>query len=153
MIEIKHLSPLKLSELMNRLEFFRALEPIDKKHLVEKHLIKVRSYRQGEYLIEYGEHGDEFFMLMAGILDVKTANGNKVAEIEPGQVFGEVAFILNEKRTASIVASEDVVVMLLDHKTLKMMPVNVRDKIKDKLIAGLVNRVSELNSKLERFIL
>ncbi|GHB57838.1 hypothetical protein GCM10008107_03430 [Psychrosphaera saromensis] len=153
MKEIKHLSAAKLKQLMNRLDFFRCLDLKDRENLVEKQLIKVRSYRKDEYLIEYGEHGDEFFMLMTGMLDVKTSSGKTVAELEPGQVFGEVAFILNEKRSASVVASEDVVVMLIDHKTLKLMPVTLRDKIKDKLIGGLVHRVEELNSKLEKFIL
>jgi len=153
MKEIKHLSAAKLKQLMNRLDFFRCLELKDRNSLVEKQLIKVRSYRKDEYLIEYGEHGDEFFMLMSGMLDVKTSSGKTVAELEPGQVFGEVAFILNEKRSASVIASEDVVVMLIDHKTLKLMPVTLRDKIKDKLIGGLVHRVEELNSKLEKFIL
>jgi CRP-like cAMP-binding protein len=153
MKEINHLSPLKLSELMNRLDFFRALELNDKKNLIEKKLIKVRSYKQGEYLIKHGERGETFFMLMTGFLDVLTVNGKKVSELEPGEVFGEVAFILNEKRTASIVAREDVVVMLIDDKTLRLMPVTLRDKIKDKLISGLVHRVSELNSKLEKLIL
>jgi CRP-like cAMP-binding protein len=153
MKEIKHLSAAKLKQLMNRLDFFRCLDLKDRDNLVEKQLIKVRSYRKDEYLIEYGEHGDEFFMLMTGMLDVKTSSGKTVAELEPGQVFGEVAFILNEKRSASVIASEDVVVMLIDHKTLKLMPVTLRDKIKDKLIGGLVHRVEELNSKLEKFIL
>ncbi|WP_299266908.1 cyclic nucleotide-binding domain-containing protein [uncultured Psychrosphaera sp.] len=153
MKEIKHLSAAKLKQLMNRLDFFRCLELKDRNSLVEKQLIKVRSYRKDEYLIEYGEHGDEFFMLMSGMLDVKTSSGKTVAELEPGQVFGEVAFILNEKRSASVIASEDVVVMLIDHKTLKLMPVTLRDKIKDKLIGGLVHRVEELNFKLEKFIL
>jgi CRP-like cAMP-binding protein len=153
MKEIKHLSAAKLKQLMNRLDFFRCLELKDRNSLVEKQLIKVRSYRKDEYLIEYGEHGDEFFMLISGMLDVKTSSVKTVAEVEPGQVFGEVAFILNEKRSASVIASEDVVVMLIDHKTLKLMPVTLRDKIKDKLIGGLVHRVEELNSKLEKFIL
>ena len=153
MKEIKHLSPLKLSELMNRLSFFRGLDLNDKKNLIEKKLVKVRSYKKNEYLITYGEHGEEFFMLMTGYLDVLTANGKKISELEPGQVFGEVAFILNEKRTASIIAREDVVVMLIDHKTLKLMPIALRDKLKDKLITGLVHRVSELNSKVEKLIL
>jgi len=81
---------------------------------------------------------------------IKNLNIKKVSELDPEQVFGEVAFILNEKRAASIVASEDRVVMLIDDKTLRLMSVSLRDKIKDKLIAGLVSRVLELNSKLEK---
>lgn len=138
---------------MNRLDFFRAMTANEKKALLDKNLIKVRSYRADEVLIEHGRHGDEFFMLMSGVLDVSTSTGHKVAEIRPGQFFGEVAFILNERRTANVIAKEDVVVMVLDHTTLKLLPVALRDKIKDKLIAGLVKRVSELNGKVEQLSL
>jgi CRP-like cAMP-binding protein len=152
MKEFRHFNALKMAEIMNRLDFFRTVTAEEKRNLIENNLIKVRGYVAGEQLIEVGRQGDEFFMLMSGKLDVLTSAQKKVAELKPGQFFGEVAFILNERRTATIVAQDNVVVMVLDHTTLKLMPVNLRDKIKDKLISGLVKRVAELNGQLEKFI-
>jgi len=150
MKQFKQINPLKMAEIMNRLDFFRALSVDDKRRLIDEQLVQVRSYQSGEVLIEHGGNGDEFFMLMSGHLNILTKSQTKVAELKPGQFFGEVAFILNEQRTANVVAEDDVVVMVIDHKTLKLMPVALRDRIKDKLIAGLIKRVAELNEKLEQ---
>lgn len=137
---------------MNRLDFFRALRVEDKSVIIDKKLLTIRSYSEGEYVIRFGDSGSEFFMLMSGEAHVLTEAGNKIAEISPGKFFGEVAFALNEKRTANIVAGSDIIVMVLDNKTLQLMPVRVRELIKDKLIWGLVNRVSDLNRRIESLI-
>jgi cAMP-dependent protein kinase regulator len=147
--QVKNFNPLRLAEFMNRLDFFRALRVEDKSVIIDKKLLTIRSYSEGEYVIRFGDSGSEFFMLMSGEAHVLTEAGNKVAEISPGKFFGEVAFALNEKRTASIVAGSDIIVMVLDNKTLQLMPVRVRELIKDKLIWGLVNRVSDLNRRIE----
>lgn len=152
MKQLNQINPLKMAEMMNRLDFFRALSVNDKRRLIDEKLIKVRIYQNCESLIEYGGAGDEFFMLMSGQLNVLTKNRKKVAELKPGQFFGEVAFILGEQRTAHVVANGDAVVMVINHKTLKLMPVALRDRIKDKLIGGLIKRVAELNERLEQEI-
>ncbi|NVK26184.1 MAG: cyclic nucleotide-binding domain-containing protein [Gammaproteobacteria bacterium] len=135
---------------MNRLDLFRALRVEDKKIMIEKKLVTMRAYEEGEALIKFGQAGKEFFMLMSGTLDVMTESGHKVAEIQPGQFFGEVAFLLNEPRTANIVAHDKAVVMVLDNNSLNLMPIRCREVIKDKLIAGLIGRVKDLNTKLEK---
>lgn len=138
-----------MAELMNRIDFFRVLSVNDKQALIDNKLVQLRSYIAGEQLIEHGDNGEEFFMLMTGKLNVLTPQGTQVAQLSPGSFFGEVAFILNEKRTASVVAESESLVMVINHTTLKLMPVKVKDKIKDKIISGLINRVAELNGKIE----
>lgn len=150
MKNVTQFTPIRIAELMNRLDFFRALRVEDKKIMIEKKLVTMRAYDEGESLIKFGHTGNEFFMLMSGRLDVLTENEHKVAEIQPGQFFGEVAFMMNEARTANIVANSKVVVMVLNHNSLNLMPIRCREVIKDKLIAGLIGRVKDLNNKLEQ---
>lgn len=152
MKEVKNFNPLRLAEFMNRLDFFRSLRVEDKSVIIDKKLLTIRSYVEGEHVIRFGDSGSEFFMLMSGSAKVITESGNQVAEIKPGTFFGEVAFALNEKRTANIVAGSDIIVMVLDNKTLQLMPVRVRESIKDKIIKGLVLRVSDLNRRIESLI-
>lgn len=149
MKEVKNFNPLRLAEFMNRLDFFRSLRVEDKSVMIDKKLLTVRGYQNGEHVIRFGDTGTEFFMLMSGKANVITEGGNNVAQLEPGKFFGEVAFALNEKRSANIVADSDIVVLVLTSQTLQLMPVRVRESIKDKIIAGLVNRVSDLNMRIE----
>jgi len=65
----------------------------------------VEDYQDGEGIIQEGNKDRDFFKLVRGRVAV-LRGGKKIAEItEPGEYFGEMAAILSETRSASIVAS------------------------------------------------
>ena len=65
----------------------------------------VEEYQDGDGIIQEGNKDKDFFKLVRGKVAV-LRGGKKIAEIsEPGEYFGEMAAILNETRTASIVSS------------------------------------------------
>jgi CRP-like cAMP-binding protein len=59
-----------------------------------------------------------------------------------GALFGEVSFLTKTPRTTNIFAKSNTRVLKLDQKLF--------DKLKDKFIAVLVNRISEMNTSLVR---
>ncbi len=65
----------------------------------------VEEYQDGDGIIQEGNKDKDFFKLVRGKVAV-LRGGKKIAEIsEPGEYFGEMASILDETRTASIVSS------------------------------------------------
>lgn len=65
----------------------------------------VEEYLDGDIIIQEGNKDKDFFRLIRGKLAV-LRSGKKIAEItEPGEYFGEMAAILEESRSASIIAS------------------------------------------------
>ena len=65
----------------------------------------VEEYQDGDTIIQEGNKDKDFFKLVRGKVAV-LRGGKKIAEItEPGEYFGEMASILGEPRTASIVAA------------------------------------------------
>jgi type IV pilus assembly protein PilB len=65
----------------------------------------VEEYQDGDTIIQEGNKDKDFFKLVRGKVAV-LRGGKKIAEItEPGEYFGEMAAILDEVRSASIVAS------------------------------------------------
>ena len=65
----------------------------------------VEEYQEGDTIIQEGNKDKDFFKLVRGKVAV-LRGGKKIAEItEPGEYFGEMASILNEVRTASIVSA------------------------------------------------
>ncbi|HEB70938.1 MAG TPA: type IV-A pilus assembly ATPase PilB, partial [Desulfobulbus sp.] len=65
----------------------------------------VEEYQDGDGIIQEGNKDKDFFKLVRGKVAV-LRGGKKIAEIsEPGEYFGEMASILNETRTASIVSA------------------------------------------------
>jgi eukaryotic-like serine/threonine-protein kinase len=75
----------------------------------------------GEIIIREGDEGTDAYMIVAGRCRAYRTVGDTeetLATMEPGDVFGEMALILLERRAASVVAVDDVVVTVLDRATM-----------------------------------
>ena len=92
------------------------------------------AYRAGETIIKQGEEGDFFYVTVSGRCSVTretplNRDGIKLAELVPGDTFGEEALISEAKRNATISALTDVVLMRLnkaDFSTLLNEPMQHR---------------------------
>jgi CRP-like cAMP-binding protein len=92
---------------------------------------KMTEYSRNSIICEENSSGDEMFILNSGSIDV-TVNGNKVASIdEPGTVFGEMALLLGEKRTATLTAKNNVVISKISRSSLKEMSKEQTHILKD----------------------
>jgi len=81
-----------------------ALEREISRELMEgKSLSERRNLEPGETLLEQGEPGDELYLLLDGVL-VAEVDGEEVAEIGPGAIVGERAFLEGGNRTATLTA-------------------------------------------------
>jgi CRP-like cAMP-binding protein len=69
--------------------------------------------KQGKTLTKQGELGHEFFVLESGsaVVDV---DGDVVKELGPGDFFGEIALIEEDRRTATVTAAEDSTVIVIN---------------------------------------
>lgn len=69
----------------------------------------------GQPLVEQGRTGHEFFLILEGTAVVRR-NNRKVAELGPGQYFGELAILDRGPRSASVVANTDLRVLVLGQR-------------------------------------
>lgn len=81
-----------------------------------------KHFKEGDTVIEQGDHGDVLFLIEKGTLDCfKTFNkqeGKKWLKVyNPGEAFGELALLYNAPRAATIVAKADCVLWALDRET------------------------------------
>ncbi len=73
----------------------------------------------GDTIIKEGTHGSRIYILLSGALDV-CVGGKKVAVINrPGEVFGELALVNQDKRLASVIAAVDAGCLAIDQKFLQ----------------------------------
>lgn len=100
------------AELISRVELFRDLAKSDLQQLADS--ANQCLFHQGDMLIQQGAtSGTSMFILVEGLLDVYIQNqGNaiKVAQLVPGQFFGEMSLLTGAIRSATIMASTDAVV-------------------------------------------
>jgi ATP/ADP translocase/HEAT repeat protein len=71
-----------------------------------------RSYRAGEEVFAQGDMGDELFVLVSGKVAV-IQSGQELAQLGPGEAFGEMAVLDAEPRSATIRCLEDTEVLAI----------------------------------------
>jgi len=79
-----------------------------------------RSFRAGEIIFREREAGAEFFVVKSGSVAIR--HGNKTLQVlGEGEIFGEMALIDSEPRSATVTAETDVVIVPVSEKQFLFM--------------------------------
>ncbi|MBT9537418.1 MAG: cyclic nucleotide-binding domain-containing protein, partial [Nitrospirae bacterium] len=84
----------------------------------------MRDAKAGEQIIREGDAGDKMYLVVDGEMSVsKAVNGERkaIAKLESGDVFGEIALVSSQPRTADVFAVTDAKLLSLDWKTLERL--------------------------------
>ena len=84
--------------------------------------LPTESYAAGKLIIREGDMGDTAYMIINGTCRAfRTIDGDQetLATMKAGDVFGEMALLLDEPRAASVEAVDSVTVLVLDKKTME----------------------------------
>jgi serine/threonine protein phosphatase PrpC len=90
-------------EVLHRMPLFRFLTYQELVRVLN--ITHVRSFDAGAEIVAEGSEGDELFIVLTGKVQVE-ANGTPIAELGPGQHFGEMALIDKAPRSADVRAIE-----------------------------------------------
>jgi len=97
--------------------------------------LQTETYEKGSQFVTQGADGDKFFILEEGectCLKVY-AEGTapqEVMQYKPGDYFGELALLTNDKRAASIIAKTDVKCLTLSRKVFKSLLGSLEEMLK-----------------------
>src|SRR3954447_7954918 len=78
------------------------------------------SVPEGYELAREGQFAHEFFIIEDGAAAV-ISNGNRIAELGAGDFFGEIGLLETERRTASVVATTPMRVIVIFQREFKQM--------------------------------
>jgi CRP/FNR family transcriptional regulator, cyclic AMP receptor protein len=81
---------------------------------------EVRDVAAGTTLVREGEPGDEFFVLLDGQADVRR-DGELLAQLGPGQSFGELALLDPGPRAADVVVTSDATIAVLGKARFRLV--------------------------------
>lgn len=103
-----------------------------------------KMYKETEVVIKEGDTSNELYMMIKGKVGVYKGE-ELIAEIdEPMSYFGEMAAILGEPRTASIIAIEESEFMIVPGDQLSTL-IDVSPAVGKKIIATLAQRLRDMN--------
>jgi small-conductance mechanosensitive channel/CRP-like cAMP-binding protein len=97
--------------LLSRIELFRGFSAAERGDLEQK--MRERLFRRGATIVRQGEPGSSLFVLAEGALDVVLDRDGEEAplgRLVPGDVFGELALLTGQPRSATVRAATDAVV-------------------------------------------
>ena len=101
---------------------------------------------EGRVLVEQDAVGHEAFVIIEGRAEVR--RGDQVlAQLEPGDHFGEMAILDGGPRTASVVATTPLRVLVLGQREFSALVDDVPG-LSHKLLRALATRVRELDQKI-----
>ncbi len=102
---------LRAAAALHKSRFFARLPPERLSTLALR--LAPREVKAGTEIVRAGEAGSEFFLVATGSLEVLGNDGARVAELRPGDHFGEVALLRDVPRVATVRAVEDATVLVL----------------------------------------
>ena len=74
----------------------------------------------GEVLIEQGRWGFDFFVILEGSADVFEGDA-RVASVGPGDVLGEIGVMEGTLRTATVIATTPMKLIIMDGRALRAL--------------------------------
>ena len=100
----------------------------------------------GTVLVREGDLGRELYILVAGTARV-SRGGRKIADMGPGDFFGELAFLSHAPRSATVTASSDSRLMILGPRELEVL-ISQEPRIGIKMLGVVAKRLRETESSI-----
>jgi CRP-like cAMP-binding protein len=108
--------------------------------------IEASSFKAGDIIFREGDNALELFVIKSGQVRIQIGN-RTVAELAPDTIFGEMALIDDEPRSATAVALTDVVLVPVSEKQFLFM-VSQTPYFALKVMRVLATRLRETNKSL-----
>jgi CRP-like cAMP-binding protein len=113
--------------------------------------LDARRFEPGQTILHQGQPNDRFYMIAKGrtLVEILGADGTpvRVADLGPGQFFGEVSLTQHQRAAATIKAAADNAVELvaLDRAVFHEL-MNEAHSMRDELLSVVDQRLSETSS-------
>jgi len=111
---------------------------------------KNKIFHKGQVIYKEGQSSNEAYIIKQGAIGLYRLSGNKrinLGILRPGQIFGEMGVISEEKRTASAEALEYTEVIVLDQNLLHTLLLKSPRPVQI-ITSYLVERVRALNARV-----
>ena len=124
-------------ELLRRIPLFAECT---KAELIEVAIsAEEREAATGQSLTEQGQRGREFFIVVEGAVSVRR-NGRKLADLGPGDWFGEFAILTFKPRTATVTATSPVRLLVINDRAFRRV-VETTPRIALKVLRNVAERL------------
>jgi CRP/FNR family cyclic AMP-dependent transcriptional regulator len=115
-------------DVLEKIDFLKSIRLF--REIGEKDLIYIleslteRTYLKGETIFSEGDIGRALFIIASGkvtltVFDKEIKKAKQLAEVHPGEMFGEMALLEEMPRSATVTAAEDTKVLMMFNSKLE----------------------------------
>ncbi len=132
----------KFAGLLRTIETFSALSDDDLLDLAT--LLELTEYPWQFPIIQKGDPGNRFFIIISGTVEVIDEHGTTLATMQQGEVFGEMSLLSGERVTITIMAASPCQLAVMTQKNFKHVLVRF-PALQVFFYKLLVSRVTKMN--------
>lgn len=130
----------------HRIPLFRGLDPEEIAAVFASG--STREIQEGAVIFNEGDEGAELFVILAGGVSIQVG-GNEFDRLGAGGMFGEMALVSGEKRSATAVASEISTLFVLNEATFqRLLTKQAAVRLLLNILGTMSDRIRTLNKKL-----
>ena len=111
--KVVHTSEIKASDrihLVGKTPLSKYMDYVQQTHIAA--ICEIEKFKAGDTVIKEGDEGDCMYILAKGKMNIES-KGKMLKEYLPDSFFGEIALVQKSKRTATVIAKEDSVLLSL----------------------------------------
>jgi len=136
----------RFKRMIRQVELFHGLDPHDVFKIFKRGMTMM--FQQGETIINKGTTGNKMYVILGGSAGVYDGK-KQLNKLVTGDSFGEMSLLMNEPRTATVVALEISQIFELDENVFhKLLTKKVAVQILLNLSKTMGKRLKNANEKL-----
>jgi eukaryotic-like serine/threonine-protein kinase len=124
--------------LLRRLKFFHEFS-----HAEIHEVLRAshwQEYAAGEQIVKEGEMDDRFYIIVAGNCAMER-HGERIGLLSSGECFGETSYVQGAKRTATILAADEVTVLKVSSTLLEQVSASSQLRFNRVFLRSLIRRL------------
>jgi CRP/FNR family transcriptional regulator len=140
-----------VTELLRRVPLFEELSDSELERVAQVAI--PRSFPRDTRVFHEGDQGDACYIVRTGCCRVTREHPDgraiTLANLGPGAIFGELAMLDGEARSASVEATEDTELMAIPASDMRAQ-IREHPEMAEKLVIALTRRLREANERIAR---
>src|SRR5499426_1354692 len=133
---------------LQRVPLFSGFNEVELRRIAE--LSRIVDVPAGTPVTQIGEPGNSFFVIIDGTVAVRTPVGTG-AQLHPGEFFGEMSLLDGEPRSATIVATTDLRLLVVDRSHFWRLLDETPDLV-SRILTILSRRVRRLEQTVQAIL-
>ena len=132
-------------EILKNTGFLKGFTDVDIWELVRAG--KWQTYPAGTLIIREGDLDDSFYILLSGVVSI-TKNNQHIGNLQEGDCFGEMGYLAQTERTASVTSKTDVALIKVNAANLDRAEEGTQLRFLKAFVGTVINRLQQTTAVL-----